>query len=581
MKFNNIRLRNKFLILYIFAVFLPIMLTNIIFYMITTESVKDQKTHDIDLILKQIKTDFLESVDDAIGISTSLYTDNLMNEFFERSYDTPLEYIESYDRTLRGFNKYGPSFSSIQKIEFYTNNPTVLYSGGVRYLGEEEWEGTDKEKNDSLPIIKRTTKANGESNLSVIRKLNFFKTYNEYAKVVKVDIDNLVLDSIFQNVTFEGDIFLINNKGIVEYAKNKELEWENQDISFRGIDIPENAQMFQETIHHNSGLKDWQIVGVIAEQEILEEVYQSRRFLYYVAFFNLIIPTVIIIIISNTFYSRLMKIVTHIKKVKNQQFQVIKGPEDQDEIGTLIKEYNRMIIKIKELINDVYKVNIQKKNLQLQKKQAQLSALQSQIDPHFLFNALETIRMRSIIKKEEETARIIHNMAKMLRNSITWGKDWVVVEDEVNIIIAFLEIQKYRFGSKLTYRIKIDPQIKQNIIPNMSILPFVENASIHGIEPRKSEGEICLDINKIDSTIEVIVKDNGPGFNSDKLTSLLESLTTQEQIGEHVGIKNVYYRLKLYYGNNFDFSIESQTGAGTRIKLVFPVQNEGLKGINR
>src|SRR5699024_7601457 len=105
---------------------------------------------------------------------------------------------------------------------------------------------------------------------------------------------------------------------------------------------------------------------------------------------------------------------------------------------TLTSEFNRMSTRIKGLINDVYITGIQKKDLELQQKKAQLSALQSQINPHFLFNVLETVRMRSYMKKEYETADIIQNMARLLRNSYMWNKDWVTVKEKVKLMKSFL-----------------------------------------------------------------------------------------------------------------------------------------------
>src|SRR5699024_570560 len=163
--------------------------------------------------------------------------------------------------------------------------------------------------------------------------------------------------------------------------------------------------------------------------------------------------------------------------------------------------------------------------LQLQKQQAQLSALQSQINPHFLFNTLETIRMRSLIKNEEETATIIQNMAKMLRNSITWGEDWVTIEEEVNIIQSFLEIQQYRFDEKLSYEVQSEPTLKLASTPHISSLALVEKASIHGIEPKKGHGHIQIEISKTEENkllIEII--DDGVGFKESELECMLFSL---------------------------------------------------------
>lgn len=170
--------------------------------------------------------------------------------------------------------------------------------------------------------------------------------------------------------------------------------------------------------------------------------------------------------------------------MKTQQFQTIMHGESRDEIGQLTLEFNSMIMQIKALINDVYLTEIQKKSLELERK-AQLNALQSQINPHFLFNALETIRMRSLLKQENETAKIIQSMAMILRSSLTWNKEWVSVEEELGFILCFLDIQKYRFEDKLSYHIDVQPEAYACVVPKMVFLPFVENASIHGIEPLK------------------------------------------------------------------------------------------------
>ncbi|MFD2877163.1 sensor histidine kinase [Paenibacillus rhizoplanae] len=123
--------------------------------------------------------------------------------------------------------------------------------------------------------------------------------------------------------------------------------------------------------------------------------------------------------------------------MKTQQFQTIMHGESRDEIGQLTLEFNSMIMQIKALINDVYLTEIQKKSLELERRKAQLNALQSQINPHFLFNALETIRMRSLLKQENETAKIIQSMAMILRSSLTWNKEWVSVEEELGFILCF------------------------------------------------------------------------------------------------------------------------------------------------
>lgn len=530
---------------------------------------------DISIALQQIRNDFLESVYDAVSVSSMVYADHSINEVLDKTYSSPIEYVRSYDATLRGFNKYGAMFSSVASILFYTDNDSILYSGGVfpitKEMKQNEWYKKVNE-NKNYPVITRTGTGGIRDTFSVIRELDYYRVYNNTNKYMKIDLKQETIHHIFQNVRFEGEVYLLNNQGEVEYTTNSEVLWKERLYDFHTLELPKGASLLEVEVDSNEYFKGWTVVGVVSETELLQGVYNSRRFILYLGFLNFIVPTIVIVLISRSLHTRIYKILQHMRKMKNQRFETIMGEKYNDEIGELTSEFNRMSNKIKELIQDVYVTNIQKKDLELQRKQAQLSALQSQINPHFLFNALETIRMRSIIKKETETAKIIQNMAKMLRRSFTWGKDWVTVQDELTIILSFLEIQKYRFEDKLNYVIDIDDEVRSVIIPNMILLPFVENASIHGIEPRKGKGVIQITLKRVEDNLEFIIRDNGPGFDQEKLTHILTSLRTQEAMGDRVGIKNVYYRLKLYYADQFYFDIKSDNGNGTTVIIRLPIK---------
>jgi two-component system, sensor histidine kinase YesM len=575
--FHNVRLSNKLLIIYIFSVLIPIVLTNIIFYTVTINNVKKQQMHDSELALKQISNDFGKIIDDAVGISSSLYTNTHINLFLEKDYPSDVDYIDNYDTYLRTFNQSSPINPSINSIRFYTENPTIIYSGGVYPLSEEikktAWYKQVMERKNASPIVLDSLIDDQTSTFSVIRRLNYFN-FNNIQKVVRVEINPATIENIFNNVTFKGDVFLLNDKGEIEYSTKKDLAWRKKSISFSHVSKTKNTVLLDTTYLDKAYLENWKVVGTISEKTMLNTVYKSGLFIIYLAIINILLPTIIIILINRSFLTRLHRILKHVTKLGEQNFEKIPDPEYTDEIGQLTSEFNRMTRKIQDLINDVYLVNIQKKDLEIKRNRAQLSALQSQINPHFLFNALETIRMRSLMKDEIETAKIIHNMAKIFRNSLTWGKDFVTVRAEINLIISFLEIQKYRFGEKLSYEIHVNEAAEQCMIPNMALLPFIENASIHGIEPLKENGQIKVTITLENGALTCIIEDNGAGMTEVKRNSLLTSLENEEEIGENVGIKNVYYRLKLYYTNLFNFDISSQIQKGTVVTIQIPYSND-------
>ncbi|MGM7719881.1 cache domain-containing sensor histidine kinase [Metabacillus sp. Hm71] len=574
--FNNIGLRNKLLIIYIVSVFIPITLTHIAFYQITSNNVRTQKMNDISLSVKQISNDFRTAIDDAVEISSKLYTDYELYNFLENKYEKTIDFIHAYQNYYSGINKEVPLFSTVRSLNLYTNNDTVIYAGGVNKIDtlvkESHWYKESEVIRKSYPVLTRRLGESGKlDTFSIIRELDYFTTKGSTQKILELQFDLGLMDHIFHNVTFPGDIYLLDEQGTIEYTTNPKVKWSEGDTQYHFVTLSNDTLVFEESFNVPY-LNNWKVVGVTQEKVLLEEVEGSRNFILYLALINLVFPSLFIVYMTSSLHLRILRILKHMRKVEDQNFELIKGVNYQDEIGELTQAFNRMASKIKKLINEVYIADIQKKNLELQRKQAQLSALQSQINPHFLFNVLETIRMRSILKKEEETAKIIQNMANMLRKSFIWGKDWVSVEEEIYLIKCFLEIQHYRFDDKMQYHIEVDSEVKKCIIPNMSLIPFVENASIHGIEPIKGNGMIKISIKRDGDTIVCEITDNGKGMENEEFERLIRSIKEVENIGEHVGIKNVYFRLKLHYANHFDFKVKSARGAGTTIRIVLPFQ---------
>ncbi|MDQ0338594.1 two-component system sensor histidine kinase YesM [Caldalkalibacillus uzonensis] len=557
--------------------FIPILLTNLFFYQVITKRVYEQKMEDVTLTFKQIQSDFSQVVDEAVGSTTVLYTDVRLYDYLDREYARLADYIAVYDQYLRGLlNKYGPIYHSVYAITLYSDNPTLSYSGGVNNLTDEvkqsDWYQELNRSRYSIPLFIRTPYDGGDT-FSVIRLLNYYKAYDKWEKILKIDLNMDTIRHIFSNVTFPGYIYLLDDSGRIQYSTDPGVDWHSGEIIFSSRQLSPDMIVLTESLNNRNYFQNWKIVGVIQEAVLLDEVRKSGRFIFYMAAANLLIPTFIIVLISRSLHARLALIVQYIRKVKNQQFDTIDRHEEyRDEIGEITREFNRMTRQINKLINEVYVASIQKKDLELKKKQAQLNALQSQINPHFIFNALETIRMRSMIKDEAETAEMIANLARILKKSFIWGRDWVTLQEEMDLILSFLEIQQYRFEQQLNYEVDVHPSAYPCLIPNMILLPFVENACLHGIKPSKQGGTIWIKVQVVSGWLQVGIEDNGVGIAPDKLNQIKQSLMADEEMGESVGIKNVFMRLNMHYGQQFNLDIHSQVGQGTAVHLSIPAR---------
>ncbi|MDF2645446.1 MAG: rane protein [Paenibacillus sp.] len=576
---HNVRLRNKLLMLYFLCVFIPILLTNVIFYNVTTHNVEQQKKEDIAKNLDKLKDDFRTRIDNAVGISSVFYTDSLLNDALEQKYAETIEYVRVYNSQVSLIiNKYNSVYNEIQSIQLYTDNPTIIDSGGLHpiteVIREMGWyRNLQKLQREGQPyplVIRNGNNEMSFSGISVIRQLNYFNNANSFNKMLKIDLRPDPIKQLFSNQTLQGNLYLLNGTGDILYTTDSQVDWNRGMTNFSNIAIPDKAMVLDRTYSVNY-LQGWRII-LVSDTHVLDAVRKSKEFIVYLALLNILLPTLIIFWISHSLHARLVRILVHMKKVKNQNFELINETESKDEIGQLIREFNRMTWQIKSLIDDVYIADIQKKDLELKQRQSQLHALQSQINPHFLFNALETIRMRSLMKQENETAKIIKNMAKMFRRSLEWGNDWVTFRDEMDLILCFLEIQKYRFGDKLSYRFEVDESIYDCKIPKMTLLPFIENASIHGIEPLQGQGMIELKATRTGEHVRFTISDSGIGMPKEKVDLLNAYMMNGDDVSKHVGMKNSFLRLKLYYGSSIDVQIHSEDGLGTIVTIIMPVQ---------
>lgn len=580
---NHLRLRNKMLLVYVLSVFLPIVATNIVFYLMTINHVKEQRMQDMARSIEQIKEEFRYEIEDAVLISGVFYTDVLLNEILEEDYASPIDYIEAYDSYLRRvLNSYTPVYNSVQAITIYVDNPTLLHSGGIGYISEEikqkKWYQIVMNAKYSAPVFLRTDSNGIGGTFSIVRKMDYVKDQNRRQKILKIDLRTSAIRQIFSNLNVPGHIYLVNADGAIEYTTDSGWDWTRSNLRFDELELSPGTMALETEYNYVHYLDGWKIIGTFSENEVLREVRKSRDLIFLLAAINMIFPTFIIVWFTKSLNSRLARILRHMKKVKNQQYDTIDNAESGDEIGQMIGAFNRMTLQVKRLIHDVYMADLQKKELELQNRYAQFNALQSQINPHFLFNVLETIRMRSLFKKEHETAKIIQYLAKMMRNSLLWRRDLVTVREELEIIHCFLEIQKYRFGDKLDYRLDVEEAAKECLVPKMAFLPFVENASIHGVEPMKGNGKIELSITCQEDWLYFQLADNGVGMEQETILRFTRFADREEEMGERIGIQNVISRLKLYYNDRFRLDIESEPGQGTIVRMAIPLENQRLPG---
>jgi len=563
---NNLKLSNKLLVIYILCVLLPITIGNLIFYTNLRDQLKENEIEKIKFSINRMSEEFARTIQEIVSVSDVFYNDMKLNEDLETVYTEFSDYSIEYNTNLKySVSKFYAIYSQIKEITIYTDNPTIVVTGGYHPLGEPEfsshWFKAYKESEKNIYIF-----YDSETRIiSLIRKLDNFKNSSYYQKYLKIDFRKESIDLLLRGENLKGNIRLITNTNkLVGSSNYSEIDFQNSKENLTIIKTFENSKYF----------KEWFIEGIFTQKSIVAELEGAGSYILKIMLFYLIIASSIILLISKSLSYRIKILKEHMDFVEINEYKHIFIDDSKDEIGSLIYEFNKMVDTIKSLIKNVYESSIIKQKMEIEMKQSQINALQSQINPHFLFNTFESIQMRCIIKDENETAEIIQALSMNFRRMISWDDDLVSIHSEIEFIEAFLKIQQYRFKDKIEYSISVDTNCLDYKIPKMTIQPLVENAIEHGIAKKKGIGNITIFIALVGEVIECKVTDNGIGMSLEKLKALKMNLLNSDGTGNSIGLKNVYSRLQLIYGNT-NFNIVSQLNHGTVITFEVPINHLG------
>lgn len=584
---NNLKIRNKLVIIYVFCVLIPVIATNWVVISAIKSNVLNQEAINMQDAMNRIKYNIQSEVGGCISLASNLYTDRAINQFLTRSYTNNLEYFNDYKKTLQNnVLRYYYNAQKINQITLYVDNESIINGGSFWRLDaiiDDAWYREFKSNREDVYLTtyydekkKYLGIQSTPRTISLIKRLNYFGT-TSMEKLVKIDLQYTAIQNEILNEKIEGDLFICNKDYVLfsnQIAENERKAF----LSKSNIDISQAT--YQDTFKVASD--EWTIYIMPTKVGMSEIIKSSEQMVWSLIMINLLVPTIIITFISKSFSGRIKLIERYLEKVKHEEFELIEGSTGEDEIGNLIKSYNVMVLKIKELIEVVLKKNAEKQAAELSRKNAELKALQSQVNPHFIFNTLESIRMRSLLKRENETADIIEALSQILRKSLSWSNDYICIDEEISFIQQYASIQKYRFGDKISFSFYVMEGCEKIKIPKLSILTFVENACLHGIEGISKSGVISVTVTKDENNVYIEISDSGCGISEEKLQVLKEVLNHPDinklSESKSTGMLNALIRMNLYFENSVELDIDSQIGQGADIVIQVSLDKIEIEG---
>ncbi|MDQ0232536.1 sensor histidine kinase [Metabacillus malikii] len=523
----------------------------------SSKQIEDELTNIEELSFNILKDSVLQSHLTRTKEEISKYEQfQIESEIWEKltSFIGNEKYIQSiylYDQSGREYRAGSNHSKRIDKMK------DVLIDKAVGGNGSNVWVSDAKTNN----YIYSTRQIKAYKNLS----LEFLATL-----IIEVNLDEIIkeLPKVWDG--HEGGIIISNRQGPFYREENifnyEHLVYSTADSQGYFIQKVKGRSFF--ITYFQSPYSDWTYWNIIPFGSMFAKVTAMK---YIVIFIFLLLYSGAIFLavkFSRHITNPIENLVSSMKNVQQGDFNISETLKlhdygEKDEVGILHHNFYTMIERINELIKENYEK-------QLLIKDTEFKALQSQINPHFLYNTLESINWLAKINKQQQISNMVESLGYLLRNAISIKEDVITLREEIEIVNHYVTIQKFRFEERLNFNLYIDEQVLDCKLPKLIIQPLVENSINYGLESMIECCHISVSAYKADGNIHLIVEDNGVGIDENQISKIIKGNVNSK--GNGIGIKNIDSRIKLVFGEEYGVKIESTLNLGTKVIIVIPCE---------
>lgn len=575
--FGNISLRGKILLLIVLGGILPLGMVMAVSFAVVRRQAEERLIYALDQGYSQVYQAVEDKLSRLHNISTLFAVNDMASpalRFDNREMDVAeqmmvFENISSYAFGLE------MTLDSSSIVFYIEDSYPVVNTRSSRYrpitdVYDTRWYAS-LEANNGRPVwvLLDSDGGDGGQEAAIARELWNPDDYSRTVGILTIITERRKLEEMLENA-YEGQaLYLETAEGELLAANLPEEALPRLPISRRNVDGREFSRISVEGIpcYARSRRIDGSNVYLVSVIP-LEAVRRGMNVLNgNMGFLFLGISLAVVMVMGTMAKS----ITGRLKLLKEQMLQIREGNickmeegYSRDEIGQLIGNYNVMVDRVELLLKEQY-------SLGQEKVEAELKALQSQINPHFLYNTLDMIGWMSQKKESENIRSVVQAMSRFYRLTLSKGKDIVSIRNEVELCEAYMEIQKRRYKGRICYEVEVDEDILDCLIPKITLQPFLENAIIHGInEKSDGRGMILLNGWMEDGRVTLSVTDDGEGMT--------EEDKEKSHQGSHYGLKNIEHRLELFFGERIPVQTESSPGIGTCVIINIPIRKENLRG---
>jgi two-component system sensor histidine kinase YesM len=410
------------------------------------------------------------------------------------------------------------------------------------------------------------------------------KASGENNGVIMVDIDENVITSIInQEILDIGFFLLLDKNNEIMYKTENNVQTDalldhvlsniNSGMDNKGYYAEAATTIVDQkalVVFQRSVATHWTLVGVVPSKYI----NQTLQYILLITVVTVLLMSILALFASSmlarNFTEPIIEMKTAMKSVEEGDLSVVLSPRGSDELADLANSFNHMVVHIRRLINSVYE-----KQVLLRK--SEYKALQAQINPHFLYNSLDSIVWLLRMKRIQDAITILQSLTVLFRISLSKGYELIPIRSEIRHLESYLTIQSMRYNRKFSYTMKIDNNLLEYLTPKLVLQPLVENSIYHGLSSERPHIQIDISLCDLGEAIVFQVADNGVGISVEKLNQLIKDIDIKFPITvEHdstsggYGLRNVNGRIKTYFDDDYGLTIQSELHVGTTVMLTIP-----------
>ncbi|MCD9022097.1 sensor histidine kinase [Cohnella silvisoli] len=583
--YYSLSIKKKMTLAFMFTLSLLIILLAIFTFRISSGILIDKAIENTAQNLKLVSEKLEIIFENAENYSNIAITNNTIQQIVsEPPTDIPLENYNKYFAMQESLRNIVDSKTFVDALIVYDLNRKIYDSGNlgnisnisVTYFSKFAgsfygltWEDTHASNylkgNDSRNVI------------SLFQKFNSARTGSPLG-LLQLSIDERYVANQYANIDIgeSGNIFIVNKEGMVASDTRKDRLYSSisKDVYFPWALSHEGGKIFhmdgQDVLVVSRGYArlNWVIIGIVPIYEITKDNQILTEKFFGIGALFVIAAVILTLLIAKSITQPLNKIKKTVQSVQDGNLDVRLDIKSRDEIGALAKEFNKMVGNTKVLMENI--IDEQKK-----KKEYELAVMQSQINPHFLYNTLESICGLADLKRNADIVKIVNQLALFYRGVLSKGSPIISVEDEIVITQTYLEILKIRYGDQIDYTLDFDPQVYKYKTIKLLLQPIVENSIYHGLKNKRGKGHIHIQGSVKGEQLVISVEDDGIGIKKEQLDKIFsigdtDSDTDSDYKNRGFGLKSTDERIKLYFGPEYGLVIHSEYGKGTRVTLTLP-----------